>query len=160
MPIHDVNDPASHCLGLNQPFHTSFEYGHSSRVFTTAVITPNINPDPPSQHLDYDGAFKFLFELAKHDPIAVALCQDLELPMIPPFDAGLLSYLLRLEAMGRLNEWPRLFGQGNSFVGHLIDKMQERVVFPKDSENERVVWEQRRRETSVWAKTRLRRGRA
>lgn len=157
MPINDANDPASHCLGLNQPFHTSFEYGQSPRSYTNSVDLSTISPTPPTETLNFEGAFENLFKLAKFDPAAVALCKDIDLPMVPPFDAGLLSYLLRLEAIGRLNEWPCLFGQGNSFVLHLIDKMEGRVVFPEDSENERVIWDQRRKESSAWLKTKTRR---
>ncbi|KAF9280062.1 hypothetical protein BGZ88_012405 [Linnemannia elongata] len=148
MPINDANDPASHCLGLNQPFHTSFEYGQSPRSYTNSVDLSTISPTPPTETLNFEGAFENLFKLAKFDPAAVALCKDIDLPMVPPFDAGLLSYLLRLEAIGRLNEWPCLFGQGNSLVLHLIDKMEGRVVFPEDSENERVIWDQRRKEST------------
>ncbi|KAF9149994.1 hypothetical protein BG015_008184 [Linnemannia schmuckeri] len=149
MPINDANDPASHCLGLIQPFHTSFEYGHASRVYTNSVVLPTISPTPPTGSLNFEAAFEYLFKLAKCDPAAVALCKDIDLPMVPPFDAGLLSYLLRLEAIGRLNEWPCLFGQGTSFVIHLIDKMQGRIMFPEDSENEKVIWDQRRKGTST-----------
>ncbi|KAF8925577.1 hypothetical protein BGZ47_003174 [Haplosporangium gracile] len=156
MPINDANDPASHCFGLIQPFHTSFEYGHASRAYTNSVVFPTISPAPPTEILNFEDAFEYLFKLAKFDPSAVALCKDIGLPMVPPFDAGLLSYLLRLEAIGRLNEWPCLFGQGNSFVTHMIDKMQGRVVFPEDSKNERVIWDQRRKETNDWFKARVR----
>ncbi|KAF9549625.1 hypothetical protein EC957_003161 [Mortierella hygrophila] len=157
MPINDANDPASHCLGLNQPFHASLEYGKGSRACTNSVGLSTISPTPPTETLNFEGAFENLFKLAKFDPTAVALCKDIDLPMIPPFHAGLLSYLLRLEALGRLNDWPCLFGQGNSFVLHLIDKMQGRVVFPEDSENEKVIWDKRRKETSAWLKAKIRR---
>ncbi|KAG0297715.1 hypothetical protein BGZ97_004242 [Linnemannia gamsii] len=156
MPINDANDPASHCLGLIQPFHTSFEYGQASRAFTNSVTLPTISQTPPTETFNFEGAFEHLFKLAKFDPTAVALCKDIDLPMVPPFDAGLLSYLLRLEAIGRLNEWPCLFGQGNSFVMHLIDKMHGRVEFPEDSENEKAIWDQRRKETGAWLKAKLR----
>lgn len=156
MPIIDPNDPASHCLGLNQPFHTSFEYGQGTRTYTNSVDLLTISPTPPTETLNFEGAFENLFKLAKFDPAAVALCKAIDLPMVPPFDTGLLLYLLRLEAIERLNHWPCLFGQNNSFVLHLIDKMQGRVVFPEDSENEKMIWDQRRKETSAWLMAKMR----
>ncbi|KAF9082834.1 hypothetical protein BGX29_001667 [Mortierella sp. GBA35] len=158
MPINDVNDPASHCLGLIQPFHSTFEYGLSPRLFNNNTQHQhNISPTPPKEILDYAGALEFLFKTAILNSAAEDLCQDIELPMEPPLDSGVLSYLFRLEAIGRLEEWPLLFGEGNSFVVYLVHKMSAEFEFPEDSENERMVWEQRRKETATWLKAKLKR---
>ncbi|KAG0215273.1 hypothetical protein BGX28_000492 [Mortierella sp. GBA30] len=151
MPITDANDPASHCLGLNQPLHTSFDYAFPSnlKIKSTSIETSGRSPNPPNEDLPYEKALDFLFSEAKQDPSAVELCQDIELSMHPPVEAGVLQFLLRLEAIGRIKDWPLLFGKGNTFILYLLNKMMK-DEFPIDSENERMIWDLRRQETAEW----------
>ncbi|KAF9183264.1 hypothetical protein BGZ51_004153 [Haplosporangium sp. Z 767] len=160
MPITDINNPASHCMGLIQPLHTSFEYGQSSRATSTASnIAANgtnttLCPNPPKVELDYNGALGFLSSEARQNPAARQLCEEVGLTMEPPFEAGVLQYLFRLEAINRLEDWPLLFGKNNSFILYLLDKMAKNE-FPADSENEKMIWEMRRRETAEWQRDRV-----
>ncbi|KAG0222281.1 hypothetical protein BGW41_006080, partial [Actinomortierella wolfii] len=78
---------------------------------------PQVNDHNPYSALSH------LFEMAVRHPEAVALCKAIKLPMVPPLDQGVIVYLLRLEAIGRLDEWPLLFGAKNEFVLYLLDKI-------------------------------------
>ncbi|KAF9996586.1 hypothetical protein BGZ80_003654 [Entomortierella chlamydospora] len=109
----------------------------------------SLTPNPPMEEVDYEGALHFLFSIAKHNPAAKELCNEIDLPMTPPIEAGILQYLFRLQAIGRIEDWPLLFGYGNSFILHLLEKMSKAEVL-NDSENERMIWDLRRKETTDW----------
>ncbi|KAF8960287.1 hypothetical protein BGZ46_001603 [Entomortierella lignicola] len=111
----------------------------------------SLNLSPPSEEVDYEGALCFLFEVARHDPLAKELCQEINLPMKPPIESGVLQYLFRLQAIGRIEDWPILFGNGNSFILYLLKKMSRDEAL-EDSENERIIWDLRRKETADWLK--------
>ncbi|KAF9158019.1 hypothetical protein DFQ26_008073 [Actinomortierella ambigua] len=105
-----------------------------------AMQEPRVNDHDPYSALSH------LFQVAVKDPDAVMLCGMIDMPMTPPVDQGVITYLLRLEAIGRLSEWPRLFGQGNAFVLHLLDKLTNNRFLA----SELGLYEDRRRETMIW----------
>ena len=157
MPITDANDPASHCLGLIQPLHAPLSYGQGpfSANHTSTGIASNsgLPSGPPKEELPYKRTLDFLFSEAKQDAAATKLCQEIGLRMEPPVEAGVVQYLFRLQAIDRISDWPLLFGAGNSFILYLLEKMTMHD-FPVDSENERMIWELRRKEAADWAKLR------
>ncbi|KAF9966031.1 hypothetical protein BGZ70_003481 [Mortierella alpina] len=157
MPITDANDPASHCLGLIQPMHAPFSYGQGpfpvNHTGIGSASNGGLASGPPKEELPYKRALDFLFSDAKQNLAATRLCQEIELRMEPPVEAGVVQYLFRLQAIGRISDWPLLFGAGNSFVLYLLEKMTM-DDFPADSENERMIWELRRKEAAEWAKQR------
>ncbi|KAG0051876.1 hypothetical protein BGZ83_003239 [Gryganskiella cystojenkinii] len=162
-----ANDPAAHCVGLIQPASLPFEYGQNSKVLSNnhdnngnnELLNNNgssaimMTSGPPGQSLDYTGALQYLFSQAKESVISKALCEEIELSMAPPIEIGVVSYLYRLQAVGRLQDWPLLFGEGNSFILYLLNKM-EKDEFPPGSLNERTIWNDRRRETVQWVQER------
>jgi len=175
-PFSDVNDPASHCIGLHQSAHLPFEYGQNSRtlIFSNSGCTGfdsvfngfedpsnnisshhtgSLSAGPPDAVVDYVGALQYLFSRAKESEVARELCNEIELSLEPPVEAGVLQYLFRMKAIGRLHDWPLLFGEGNSFIVYLLQKM-EKDEFPAASVNERTIWNDRRRETAEWVKER------
>ncbi|GJJ75304.1 hypothetical protein EMPS_07662 [Entomortierella parvispora] len=190
----DINDPASHCVGLHHSAHLPFEYGQNSR--TSLIFNSNnsgctglnsglfsnfpdpsdsnstihnnsnnsnnnhhtgfaaaITAGPPEPVVDYVGALQYLFSQAKESEVARELCNEIELSLEPPVEAGVLQYLFRMKAIGRLQDWPLLFGEGNSFIVYLLQKM-EKDEFPAANVNERTIWNDRRRETTEWVKER------
>lgn len=179
----DVNDPASHCVGLHQSAHLPFEYGQNSRTLifnnngfsgfdNSAFIgfqdpsnthnnnisnnnnhTGTLSAGPPEPVVDYVGALQYLFSHTKESGAARELCSEIELSLEPPVEAGVLQYLFRMQAIGRLQDWPLLFGEGNSFIVYLLQKM-EKDEFPAASVNERTIWNDRRREAAEWLKER------
>ncbi|CAO3566402.1 unnamed protein product [Mortierella alpina] len=157
MPITDANDPASHCLGLIQPMHAPFRYGQGpfsiNHIGLGSAGNGGLASGPPKEELPYKRALDFLFSDAKQSVAAVRLCREIELRMEPPVEAGVVQYVFRLQAIGRISDWPLLFGAGNSFVLYLLEKMTM-DNFPADSENERMIWELRRKEAAEWAKQR------
>ncbi|KAF9297651.1 hypothetical protein BGZ74_009737 [Mortierella antarctica] len=153
MLIKDINDPASHCLGLIHPCLSTYEYGnpHSNRLASAETLSASL--DPPKDVYDYEGALNYLFNESQENPAAKKLCSEIGLMPAPPIEAGVLLYLLRMESIGRIAEWPLLFGTDNSFILYMLNKM-DGENFAADSETERSVWEMRRAETAEWLKQR------
>lgn len=147
----DINDPASHCLGLIHPCLSTYEYGnpHSNRLASAETLSASL--DPPKDVYNYEGALNYLFNKSQENPTAKKLCSEIGLMPAPPIEAGVLLYLLRMESIGRIADWPLLFGTDNSFILYMLNKMNGEN-FAADSETERSVWEMRRAETAEWLK--------
>ncbi|KAF9941550.1 hypothetical protein BGZ67_004617 [Mortierella alpina] len=157
MPITDANDPASHCLGLIQPMHAPFSFGQGplsgNHTSIGSASNSGLASGSPKEELPYKRALDFLFSEARQDAAATQLCQEIELRMAPPMEAGVVQYLFRLQAIGRLSDWPLLFGAGNTFILYLLAKMTM-DDFPVDSENEKMMWDLRCKEAAEWARQR------
>jgi hypothetical protein len=137
----------------------SYLHGHNNDLSITsaaasAAAVAALSAGPPEPVVNYVGAVHYLFSQAKQDPAAIELCHEIELDLEPPVVAGVLLYLFRLQAIGRLQDWPLLFGEENSFILYLIQKMEKDYEFPTASVNERTIWNDRRRETAEWVKER------
>lgn len=103
--------------------------------------------------MNYDRALQYLFSRATQDPAARDLCREIELEMSPPFRDGVLQCLLRLQAIGRTEEWPVLFGKNNPFILHMLKRICKNE-FSAGCDTEKMTWDLRRKETADWLKQR------
>ncbi|KAF9898244.1 hypothetical protein BX616_004295 [Lobosporangium transversale] len=166
--IQAVHDPYSHDES-NCPSMPSLPNTCSTESSTCVSNGTGIRSDPrtkdtvsaqleldssPPGILDYEKALQFLFSQAKQDPSAKELCQQIDLNMDPPMQAGILQYLFRLQMIGRIQEWPLLFGPDNSFILYLLKKMSNPDEALKNSINEKIIWDLRQKESETWFKNR------
>ncbi|KAF9365136.1 hypothetical protein BGX34_011265 [Mortierella sp. NVP85] len=103
--------------------------------------------------VNHDRAIQYLFTIATQDPAARALCREIDLKMSPPFRDGVLQCLLRLLALGRIEEWPLLFGKDNPFILHMLERISK-SEFSAGCGTEKMIWDLRRKETADWRQRR------